>query len=344
MQTKKYIEREGEFNSMNIPPRLRFANLPTVVEEMPCLTEMLGGPHLMIKRDDLTGLALGGNKTRKLEFLLAEAQVKAARTLITAGAAQSNHCRQTAAAAARFGFDCTLVLTFPAGQTGSQPDIQSVTGNILLDHLFGAEIVWAKREDRDQVLQEVFQSAQSTGKHPHLIPYGGSSPAGIVSYMFALHELVEQGIYPDWIIFPSSSGGTQTGLLLGAQLMGFQVKILGISVDEPEDVLKQRVARLASETADFLQEKIPVSEKKILINSDYLGGGYGVMGEPEREAIHMFARSEGLLLDPVYTGRAAAGLIDLTRRGFFAPTDTVLFWHTGGTPALFAERYQSRVA
>jgi D-cysteine desulfhydrase family pyridoxal phosphate-dependent enzyme len=322
-------------------PRMHFAQLPTPVEEMARLSAMLEGPHLMVKRDDLTGLAMGGNKTRKLEFLLAEAQSNGARLLITAGASQSNHCRQTAAAAARFGYECTLVLTLPANYPVDAPDRQPATANILLDRLFGAEIIWTTREKRDQVLQEVFQSALAAGKNPHLIPYGGSSPAGITSYVFALQELLEQGIRPDWIVFPSSSGGTQAGLVLGADIFGFEGKILGISVDETEHELKKRVASLATDTANFLGENRSFTEKEILVNSTYLGGGYGIMGRPEHDAIHEFARAEGLLVDPVYTGRAAAGLMDLIRRGMFDPNDLVLFWHTGGTPALFADRYQS---
>jgi D-cysteine desulfhydrase family pyridoxal phosphate-dependent enzyme len=334
---------------MKILPRLRFAHLPTPVEPMPRLSAALGGPRLLIKRDDQTGLALGGNKTRKLEFLLAEAQANGAKTLITAGALQSNHCRQTAAAAARYGFACTLVLYTPPGleaegtpgsATGMQP---APTANLLLDHLFGAEIVWAQRKDRDQVLQQTFQSAWEAGKRPYLIPYGGSSPTGAASYAFAMQELIGQGFQPDWIVFPSSSGGTHAGLALGARLYGLQGKVLGISVDELQEVLQERVARLATQTADGLGESLSFTPTDILANADYLGGGYGVMGNLEKEAIHLFARMEGILLDPVYTGRAAGGMIDLVRRGFFSPSETVLFWHTGGTPALFAENYQNRL-
>jgi D-cysteine desulfhydrase family pyridoxal phosphate-dependent enzyme len=323
---------------MIIPPRLRFALLPTPVEDLPNLTDVLRGPRLMVKRDDQTGLALGGNKTRKLEFLLSEAQANNAHLLITAGAIQSNHCRQTSAAAARLGFKCKLVLTVPEGARSNQGKDQPLTGNFLLDHLFGAEIVLAERHTRDQVLQEVFHSSQLSGKSPYLIPYGGSNPTGITGFVFAIKELLDQGINPDWIIFPSSSGGTQAGLILGARLFGYKGKILGISVDEQEDALQQRVARLANETSDFLGENISFSNDEILVNANYLGGGYGIMGEFEREAILKFAQHEGLLLDPVYTGRAAAGLIDLIKKGFFSPNEKILFWHTGGTPALFADR------
>jgi D-cysteine desulfhydrase family pyridoxal phosphate-dependent enzyme len=319
-------------------PRIRFAQLPTPIEGLPRLSATLNGPRLYIKRDDQTGLAFGGNKTRKLEYLVAEAQANGAQTLVTAGAVQSNHCRQTAAAAAHFGYECILVLY------GEKPNAAS--GNLLLDQLFGAEIVWTERGSRDQVLQYAFQSAWNQGRRPYLIPYGGSNTTGAAGYVNALQELTVQtganGVLnqpPDWIVFPSSSGGTQAGLVLGAQLFGYPTKILGISVDEPQDVLQARVADLANRTADFLGEKSSLNAKDILVNSDYLGGGYGVLGETEQEAVHLFARREGVLLDPVYTGRAAAGLIDLIRKGFFTREETILFWHTGGTPALFASQY-----
>lgn len=313
-------------------PRLQIAHLPTAVEPLPRLSEALGGPTLLVKRDDQTGLAFGGNKTRKLEYLVADAQQKGARTLITAGAVQSNHCRQTAAAAARLRFNCILVLT------GEQPD--QATGNLLLDRILGAEIVWAQRENRDQILHEVFEEAESAGRKPYLIPYGGSNPVGAVAYAFALQELLGQNIQPDYIVFASSSGGTQAGLVVGARLFGFEGRVLGISVDEKVEVLQERVAALANQTAEVLDLVTSFGPENILVDDDYLGRGYGKMDEPEKEAIYLFAQKEGLLLDPVYTARAAAGLISLIRKGFFQADQTVLFWHTGGTPALFADQYQ----
>lgn len=317
-------------------PRVRIAHLPTLVEALPRLTAHLGGPRLLVKRDDQTGLAFGGNKTRKLECLLAEAQAAGAKTLITAGAVQSNHCRQTAAAAARFGLRCKLVL---AGEPPAQPD-----GNLLLDLLFGAEIVWATGDERDAVLQRTFERAWQAGERPYLIPYGGSNAVGAAAYALALQELLDQGVRPDVIVLASSSGGTQAGLVAGARLTGFKGRILGISVEKPEVALHaQRIAKLASEVCDRLGHPQTISPAEVEVNADYVGGGYGVMGAPEREAIHLFAHLEGLLLDPVYTGRAAAGLIDLIRRGAFPREQTVLFWHTGGTPALLAARYRQGV-
>ncbi len=316
-------------------PRLHFAHLPTAVEPLPRLSVALKGPKLLVKRDDQTGLAFGGNKTRKLEYLLAEAQAEGAHTLITAGAVQSNHCRQTAAAAARFGMACILVLF------GNPPDPPD--GNYLLYHLLGAEIISIERDQIEQSLNKVFAQTQAAGRKPYLIPYGGSNPTGVMGYINAMLELAEQDVHPDWIVFPSSSGGTQAGMLVGARLSGFAGKILGISVDEPADVLTNRVAELATQSAAFIGKDWPFSANEVLVNDDYTGKGYAVMGEPEIEAIQMFARLEALLLDPVYTGRAAAGLIGLISKGFFKPNETVLFWHTGGTPALFSSKFQARL-
>jgi D-cysteine desulfhydrase family pyridoxal phosphate-dependent enzyme len=312
-------------------PHIKFACLPTPIEALPRLTAELGGPKMLVKRDDLTGLAFGGNKTRKLEYLLAEAQSQGAQTIITSGAAQSNHCRQTAAACARFNFECILVLS------GEKPS--STTGNLLLDQLFNAKLIWTTLHERDATLEQTFHNAWESGLRPYLIPYGGSNTTGASAYVFAMEEMLDQNYHPDWIVFASSSGGTQAGLVTGAKLFGFKGKVLGISVDESGDDLKATVASLASATADTLGEKLNFLPQDILVSADYLGGGYGVMGKPEIDAIRLFARIEGLLLDPVYTGRAAAGMIDLIQKGFIKRDETVLFWHTGGTPALFSDKY-----
>jgi D-cysteine desulfhydrase family pyridoxal phosphate-dependent enzyme len=315
-----------------MPPRLRFAHLPTPIETMPRLSKALLGPDLLVKRDDLTGLAFGGNKTRKLEFLVADAQARQADTLITAGALQSNHCRQTAAAAARFGFHCVLVLV---GEPPAQP-----SANLLLDQVFGAEVVWTEMSRRESVLQETFEKTLSNGRKPYLVPYGGSSPTGVLGYVYAMEEFLNQKVEADWIIVASSSGGTQAGLVLGARVFGYKGKILGISIDEPRAVLQERVARLASETSQLLGSPILFALDEVLVNAEYAAPGYGVLTGAERQAISLFARNEGLLLDPVYTGRAAAGMVDLLGKGFFGRHETILFWHTGGQPALFAEKYQ----
>ncbi len=311
--------------------RISLAHLPTPIENLQGLTRLLGGPQLFIKRDDLTGLGMGGNKTRKLEFLAADALDKGARMLISTGAPQSNHCRQVAAAAARLGLGCLLVLT------GDDPGTRQ--GNLLLDALSGAQLVFVPKARRDAALQEEFQHAQAEGQAPYLIPYGGSNALGAQGYAQAMRELAEQKSEPDWIVFASSSGGTQAGLVLGGRQTGFRGRILGISVDEPAQTLQQRVAALVEEAAALNAEKLSVAPEEILVNDSYCAAGYGVLQPTEIEAIRSFARADGILLDPVYTGRAAAGLIDLIRTGFFRRDETVLFWHTGGTPALFAEPY-----
>ena len=321
---------------MNNIPRLHFAHLPTPIEELPRLSEFLGGPRILIKRDDQTGLAFGGNKTRKLEFLVAEALEQGAQALITGGALQSNHCRQTAAAAARFGLDCILVLN------GEMPEYPSA--NLLLDQMFGAQIVNVKdRTDRDQALQERYDKAVAAGKKPYLVTYGGSSPTGALGYAFAMKEFLEQNVHADWIVFGTSSGGTHAGLMLGQRVFSYEGKVLGISIDEPEDWLKARVSELASDASEQLGERVEFTPADVLANADYCTAGYGVLTDAEREAVRLFAMYEGLLLDPVYTGRAAAGMIDLIRKGFFKKDETVLFWHTGGQPALFAEKYANKI-
>ena len=320
---------------MNIS-RLHFAHLPTPIEALPRLSETLGGSRLLIKRDDQTGLAFGGNKTRKLEFLVAEACDQGAKTLISGGALQSNHCRQTAAAAARFGFECILVLT---GDMPEQP-----SANLLLNQLFGAQVVYvADRKDRDKVLQQTFDRAAEKGMKPYLVPYGGSNSTGALGYAFAVKEFIEQNVHADWIVFATSSGGTHAGLVLGQRVFGFKGKAMGISIDESEEWLKTHVSELASLASEKLGKRIEFTPTEVLANADYCKAGYGVLTEPEREAVHLFAKYEGLLLDPVYTGRAAAGMIDLIRTGFFKKDETVLFLHTGGQPALFADKYANKI-
>lgn len=311
--------------------KLNLASLPTPVEELPRLSALLGGPKILVKRDDLTGLAFGGNKTRKLEYLLADAKKSGAKILMTTGAVQSNHCRQTAAAANRYGFGCLLVLA------GDEPAVPS--GNLLLDHYLGAEIIWAGNRDRTSVLNEAFEAARKERRDPYLIPYGGSNALGAAAYAFALAELTEQRVDVDWVVTPSSSGGTQAGLTAGKLIYSFPGQILGISIEDKADVLKSRVANIAEGTTHLLGEGSSISPQQIIVNDSFLGSGYGIMGEREKEAIALFARYEGLFLDPVYTGRAAGGLIELIRSGFFELSRQVLFWHTGGTPALFADPY-----
>jgi D-cysteine desulfhydrase family pyridoxal phosphate-dependent enzyme len=318
-------------------PKKQFAHLPTKIEHLPRLTKELNGPDIYIKRDDQTGLALGGNKTRKLEFLIGQALNEGADLVLTTGAAQSNHCRQTAAAASRSGLDCTLILVEPEPKTPS--------ANLLLDQLLGANILWTEKSKRDHTLQQAYQQAKKDGRNPYLVPYGGSNHVGAYAYFVAMEELIDQlsGDPMDWIVFASSSGGTQAGLVAGALYHQVKTKILGISVDEPESVLIKRVADLATEVSHLYGSKADISPDEILVNDHYLGEGYGVLNDFDREAIHLFAKLEGILLDPVYTGRAGGGLIDLIRSGAFKKNERVLFWHTGGIPALFANKYHGEL-
>jgi D-cysteine desulfhydrase family pyridoxal phosphate-dependent enzyme len=313
-------------------PRTSLAFLPTPLHPLPHLSARLGGPSLWVKRDDQTGPAFGGNKVRKLEFLLGEAIAQGADTLITPGAPQSNHARQTAAAAARAGLKCALVLR------GEPP--AEVTGNILLDRLLGADIVWAGRRNTAEVMDEVAAELRARGQRPFVIPLGGSNATGALGYVAALIELVDQcqagGLAFDAIVFATSSGGTQTGMVAGARLAGYGGRILGVSVDHRAGEFVQTLVPLANAVAGRLGLLASFSAGDFEVRDDYLGGGYAVMGEAERQAIRLAAESEGLLVDPVYTGRALAGLIDLIRRGEFKSGQNVLFWHTGGTPALFA--------
>jgi D-cysteine desulfhydrase family pyridoxal phosphate-dependent enzyme len=314
-------------------PRYPLAQLPTPVEETPRLSKELG-ITILIKRDDQTGLALGGNKTRKLEFLLADALSSGADTLLTTGAPHSNHCRQTAAAAARAGLRCILVLP---GQ-----DRARNTGNLLLDELLGAQLVWAGDETREAALQRAFEAERAANHRPYLIPYGGSNPLGASAYVEAMREFLAQRVQGDVLVLASSSGGTQAGLVVGALAFGFPGVIHGVSVDQSQTTLAARIATLAGETARFLELTVTVPPSRIVADDRFIGEGYGVMGDAEREAILLFAQTEGILLDPVYTGRAAAGLLHMVRHGEIRPGQRVLFWHTGGIPALWA--YGSQLA
>ncbi len=311
--------------------RIPLAHLPTPIEALPRLSHLLGGPQLFIKRDDLTGLGMGGNKTRKLEYLAADALVKGAKTLISTGAVQSNHCRQVAAAAAKLGLGCQLIL---AGSEPGKPQ-----GNLLLDKLSDAQIFYTSKSNREQELHERFAQAERDGLKPYLIPYGGSNSIGALGYVNAMRELHEQRLDPDWIVFASSSGGTQAGLIVGAKLTGFKGNILGISIEYNSGIFSAQIADLVNQTAQELGYDWSVTPDEVLINDAYCQAGYGVLTSAEIEAVKLFAKTEGILLDPVYTGRATAGLLDLISKGYFKPEEKVLFWHTGGTPALFADPY-----
>jgi D-cysteine desulfhydrase len=324
-------------------PRFPLASLPTPLEDLPALTRHLGGPRIMMKRDDLTGFALGGNKSRKLEFLVADAMRQGCSTLVTAGAAQSNHCRQTAAAAAKAGIACELVLS------GMPAEANLPSGNLLLDLLFGAKLHWTNRELRMQKMAEVAEGLRTGGKRPYVIPYGGSNPIGAAGYLLAYLEFAEQCIArhvsPDTVVVASSSGGTQAGMMAGAAVAETRAVVRGISIDKGERdpvPFEQELAELANGVLSLLGHPARVGPEQAIVEYGYLGGGYGVVGPLEREAISLVARLEGIVLDPVYAGRAMGALIDMIRNARLDPGDTVVFWHTGGSPALFA--YASELA
>jgi len=322
---------------MRIESRARFplAQLPTPIEELKSLSRELGGPELLIKRDDQTGLALGGNKTRKLEFLVGQALEQGADTLVTAGAAQSNHCRQTAAAAARAGLRCELLLN------GTKPELPN--GNLLLDELLGARIHWVQRSEREAKLSQIPDELRKQGGKPYVIPVGGSNGVGAAGYVLAITELAEQlngmNRRVDHVIFASSSGGTQAGIVVGARVTGFNGKLHGVSIDRDDSesaTYEGELADIANETAKYVGFNAQFAASDFTVAYNYLGGGYGVVSDLEREAIRLLASCEGIILDPVYTGRAMGALIDLIRKKAFRSEETVLFWHTGGAPALFA--------
>ena len=315
-------------------PRFPLAQLPTLLEKLPRLSRELG-VQMLIKRDDQTGLALGGNKTRKLEFLVGDALAKGADTLVTVGAAQSNHCRQTAAAAAKAGLHCELILN------GKKPDLPG--GNLLLNHLFAAKEHWIERPQRPAMLRDLPERLRAQGGKPYVIGVGGSNGIGATGYVVAMLELIDQlrttGQRVDHIFFGTSSGGTQAGIELGARIAGYSGKLHGLSIDknEPEHLeYESEVAQIANDCAQYIGSDVHLTSKDIKVVYGYMGEGYGVVGDLERESIRLMAQCEGIPLDPVYTGRAFGALLDLIRKRTFKPDETILFWHTGGAPALFA--------
>jgi L-cysteate sulfo-lyase len=315
-------------------PRIRLAHLPTPLEPMERLGAVLGGPTLWIKRDDQTGLATGGNKTRKLELFLADALAQDADVVLTHGAVQSNHCRQTAAAAVRAGLACVLVLR------GDAPPRDQWTGNLLLDDLLGARLWWAGRADPPAAVDAAARAAERAGERPYVIPYGGSNAVGASAYVLAFEEFWSQaaarGVHFDRVVVASSSGATQAGLVVGAAACGYDGQILGISVDKTGGHLRERVTELLSPAAEYLGLDLALGPEEVHVNDEYLGGGYGVLTDAERDAVRLVARTEGILLDPVYTGKAMAGLMGMIQKKEIGAQENVLFWHTGGIPALFA--------
>jgi len=321
-------------------PRLRFAHLPTPLEPMANLSRLLDGPNIWVKRDDCTGLAGGGNKTRKLEFLMADAGQQGADTIITQGAVQSNHARQTAAIAAKMGYECYLLLE---NRTGSHDPDFLANGNVLLDDIYNARLSdFPAGTDMNQEMLSLAEQLRAAGKKPYIVPGGGSNRIGALGYVNAAYELVgqcnDQGLKVDHIVHATGSTGTQAGLVTGLTAIHSGIDLMGISVRAPKEAQEENVYRLARETADLIGSSAALNRSDVVANSDYVGEGYGMPTDGMIEAVEMTARHESILLDPVYSGKAMAGLIDLVRQGFYRREENIVFIHTGGAQALSGYR------
>ena len=317
-------------------PRIRLGHLPTPLEHMPRLSEMLGGPEIWIKRDDCTGLSTGGNKTRKLEFLMAEAVALGADIVLTQGATQSNHARQTAAAAAKLGMDCHILLE---DRTGYNEPNYRMNGNVLLDILHGATIEHrGPGLDMNAEMMAVAEKFRTDGRVPYAIVGGGSNATGALGYVNCalelLGQMVDGGLVFDHMVTATGSAGTHAGLIVGLKALNAQLPLLGIGVRAPKDAQEANVFRLAQAVEEKMGLQGVVSRADVVANCDYIGQGYGIPAESTLEAISIFAKTEAILLDPVYSGKGAAGLIDLCRKGHFKKGQRIVFLHTGGAIGL----------
>ncbi len=318
-------------------PKVRLGHFPTPLEPMDRLSEKLGGPRLWVKRDDCTGLSSGGNKTRKLEYLMADAQKHGADTIITQGATQSNHARQTTAAAAKLGMECHILLE---DRTGSNDPSYILNGNVLLDQLHGATI--SKRgggTDMNAEMQALAETLLAEGRTPYVIPGGGSNAIGALGYVNCARELAEQaagtGLRIDALVHATGSSGTQAGLVTGLAAIQSDIHLLGIGVRAPQEKQEQMVFDLAQKTADHLGTGQIIQRSAVRANCDYVGPGYGLPTDGMIGALKLLAQTEGLLFDPVYSGKGLDGLIDQVQKGYFDGMDNVVFLHTGGSAALF---------
>jgi L-cysteate sulfo-lyase len=319
-------------------PRIFLAHLPTPLERMDRLSAELGGPEIWIKRDDCTGLSTGGNKTRKLEFLMAEAQAMGADLVMTHGATQSNHARQTAAFCAKLGVACHILLE---DRTGSNDANYNTNGNVLLDHLHGATTAKVSGlPDMNAELERQAEILRADGKKVYTIPGGGSNATGALGYVNCAFELVGQandrGLVIDHLVTATGSAGTQAGLITGLKAINAQIPLLGFGVRAPQAKQEENVFNLALKTAAKLGCPDVVQRADVIADTNYVGPGYGIPEAGTLEAIRMFAELEGILLDPVYSGKGAAGLIDYCRKGRFKKGERIVFLHTGGSAALFA--------
>ena len=318
-------------------PRIQITHSPTPLEFMPRLTEALGGPNIYIKRDDCTGLGSGGNKTRKLEFLMADAERLGADTIITQGATQSNHARQTVAIAVKMGMKCEILLE---DRTGSKVENYKKSGNVFLDHLYGARVQEVPGgTDMNAAMASLADELRSKGQKPYVIPGGGSNPIGALGYVTCAMELINQfntrDLRVDCVVHATGSAGTQAGLVVGLEGARSQIPVLGIGVRAAEEAQETNVYNLAVKTAELLGIPGSIKRESVTANCDYVGGGYGVPTPGMVEAVTLVARLEGILLDPVYSGKGMAGLIDLCRKGHFKKGENIVFLHTGGAVALY---------
>mgnify|MGYP001222845459 FL=1 len=319
-------------------PRRRYTSGSTPIEKLSRLSEIMGGPEIYIKRDDQLGLAAGGNKTRKLEFLMADALAKGADTIITCGAVQSNHCRLTLAAAVKEGLKCRLVLEERVPNS-YQP---RANGNNFLFHLLGVEKIYVVPggTDMTQAMEEVAEEVVSEGGKPYIIPGGGSNPIGATGYVACAQEIITQtfelGLKIDHVVCASGSGGTHTGLVTGFYGLNAPIQVTGICVHRPKAAQEEYLYHLAQQTAQRLGLRETIPREAFVCFDQYVGPGYSLPTEGMKEAVYLLASAEGILLDPVYTGKAMAGLLDLIRQGYFKKDETILFIHTGGSPALYA--------
>ena len=321
------------------------AHLPTPFEEMPTLAAELGGPRLFVKRDDQTGLAFGGNKARKLDFILADAVANGSDSVITWAGVQSNWARMTAAGSRRLGMNPILVLARREDQSVAPAD-----GNLLLDRILGADVrIIEPGEDREATVDEIAAAEREAGRNPYVVSVGGSRtggdmvlPLGSVAYANGFREMLEQardaGVTITHVVHASGSGSTQAGLVVGAKMLAPDVRIIGISTGGGKAPSEANVLAIARETVEAMGLDVEVGPSDVVVHDEYVGEGYGILNEDVVETIALTARTEGILLDPVYTGKAMTGLFDMARNGAFRPTDTVVFLHTGGTPALFPYR------
>ncbi len=319
-------------------PRVTLGHLPTPLEHMPRLSKHLDGPQIWVKRDDCTGLATGGNKTRKLEFSMAAALEEGADTIVTVGAVQSNHVRQTAAAACKLGLACEVLLEH---RVVDPSEAYANSGNVLLDKMFGANLrEYPGGSDFTAEMDVVADEVRDAGGKPYIIPGGASNTIGALGYVNCAIELLQQadsqGLTIDHLITATGSAGTQAGLAVGLKALHSKILLLGIGVSIPREAQEEKVYALACETADYIGKPDIVAREDIVANCDYVGDGYGVPTASMNEAVMMLARLEGLLFDPVYSGKGLAGMIDLIRKGKFEDASNIVFLHTGGSAALFA--------